>query len=214
MAGAVQWTIDQLWKGLQQLYNQIKSVEASLNQDKQELTELYAFAKKEYDPAGAYDRAMLEPVIHRNTELRLNYLQPIKQKYLQAVNLATAELKKRGYTAPVLSGLGDIVIAPAAAITIVIVALSAVAAIALLTQSQRDRTATLKYIMGDNTTTPEQKLALVKGMKDEIDKENKTPSPLNPLGNMDWLVPALAIVAVLVLAPTVLKALPGRRAAA
>ncbi|MFH1177110.1 MAG: hypothetical protein V1750_06860 [Acidobacteriota bacterium] len=212
MAGAVQWSIDQLYSGLQQIYNQIKSIESSLNTDKAELTKLYAFARAEYDPAGAYDRALLDPLIHRNSVLRLSYLKPIKDKYAQAVSLASKALKSAGYTTPGLSGLGAaFVIAPAAAVVLVVAALAAVATVALLTQAQRNRTAALKAVIGNEDSTPAEKTAMLAAMKDAINAESKVPGPL---GSFDWLVPAIGLVAVIVLGPSVLKMISSRRAAA
>ncbi len=211
MAGAVQWSIDQLWKGLQSLKNQISAIDAKLNQDKAELTTLYAWARQEYDPAGAYDRALLTPLIHQNSVLRLNYLKPLKDKFTQATNLASDALRRAGYTTPGLSGLGAVfVIAPAAAVTIVIVALAAVATVAVLTESQRNRTKAMLAVMQDASTSPAEKAALVKQMEEEIAKEPKLL-----LGqDVGWVVPALGVVAIIMLGPSLLKALPARRTAA
>jgi hypothetical protein len=211
MAGAVQWTIDQLWKGLQSLQLKINAVDADLQADKLQLAQLYTATRKVLDPMGAHDRALLDPQIRRNTELRLNYLAPVKNNYAKAVSAASAALKAAGYTTPGgLSGLGvAFVVAPAAAVVLVTVALAAIAAIALLTQAQRNRTSALKTLLGDQNSTPEQKAALLAEMKQAIDAEAKLPGAL---GSFSWLVPALAIVALIVLGPQLMRMLPRRTA--
>lgn len=211
MAGPVQWSIDQLYGALQSLYTRIQGVDAALNADKAELTRIYAAAKLQYEPARTHDLAMITPLIHRNSQLRLSYLKPIKDKYAQAVNIASQALRSAGYTTPGLSGMGAVfAIAPAAAVTLVLVAVLAIAALELLTRSQRDRTTTMRELYADPNTTPAQKLALAQVMDKQMKDE---PGPLG-LGSFDWVVPALGIVAVIILAPALLKMMPGKRATA
>jgi len=211
MPGPIQWTIDQLWSGLQQLENQITSVESTLNTNKAELTALYAEARAEYDPAGAHDRAMLEPLIHQNTVLRLTYLAPIKAKFNQAVNLAAGVLRGAGYTTHTLTGLGDAVVVPISTITIVVVALAAIAVVYSLTQSQIQRTATMKALYADPSTTPAQKLALAKALKDQTDADTHANPPLGI--DLGALIPVLGILAVILLGPQLLQMFRSRRAA-
>lgn len=213
MAGAVQWTVDQFWAQLQALQNQINALSTSLNNDKAQLTDLYAFARREYDPAGAYDRAMLDPLVHHNSVLRLTYLAPVKAKFTEAVNAASSFLKSAGYTTPTLSGLGIVpalVIVPVVAVAAVITALAAVAVVNRMTQAQIARTATVASIFTDTTTTPAQKQALAKSLQDQT-KADAAANP--PLFDTSWIVPAAAIVAVIVLGPTILNMAKQRRAA-
>jgi hypothetical protein len=212
MAGAVQWTIDQLWSGLQQLENQITSVESTLNANKAELTSLYAQARAEYDPAGAHDRAMLDPLVHQNTVLRLSYLAPIKARFNQAVQLAATALRGAGYSTPQLTGLGVVIaIAPVAAVTLVLVALTAIAVVYRLTQAQTDRTATMRALFTDASATPAQKLALAAAMKQQTEADTHANPPLG----LDFgaMVLPLGILAVILLAPQVLQTFRSRRAA-
>ena len=88
---AVQWTLTKFWSQLQRLSDAINAVSAQLGADRAQLMQLYARAKAEPDPKGAQDRALLQPLIHRNSELRLTYLAPIKAKFTEAVS-ATAKL--------------------------------------------------------------------------------------------------------------------------
>lgn len=210
MAGAVQWTINQLWTGIQTLYDRIKQVEASLNQDKDELTALYSYARQQYEPAGAHDRSLIEPLIHQNSVLRLTYLAPIKAKYVQAAKLASDALKRAGYTTPGLSGMGAVLaIAPAAAVVIVIAALASVATVALLTQAQRIRTSAIKALIGDPNATPTEKAQLLQQIEDELAQENKG----RPF-NTDWIVPAIGLVALILLGPQLMRMVGTRRAQA
>lgn len=209
MAGAVQWTIDQFWGQLQNLKSQIDAVDAALNTDKVRLGTLYKQVKARYDPSAD---AFIAPAIHQNTVLRLTYLQPIKDKFRQAVNAASSVLHSAGYTTPTLSGLGVLPVVPVVAVTAVVLALSAVAIVWRMTQAQVNRTNAMLAIYQDASTTTEQKLALAKAQQAQVDADNRTPPPLG--FNVGDLVPLAAIVAVIVLGPSILRMLPGRRSAA
>lgn len=211
MAGAVQWSINQFWGQLQNLKSQIDQVDSTLRANKARLTALYSAARAANDPRRD---AMLGPLIHQNSVLRLTYLQPIKDKFNAAVKAADSALRSAGYTTPQLNGLGVVVaIAPAAAVTAVLLALAAVAVVMRLTQAQVTNTETVAKIIADPTTTPEQKLALAKGVAEATDKMNKS---LPPPGGFDFgdLVPLAALVAIILLGPRILDMLPKRRAAA
>lgn len=208
MASVVQWTIDQFWNQLQSLKSQIDQVDKALTADKLKLQSMYTYAREHYDPARD---VYLAPLIHRNSELRLNYLAPIKRKFADAVNAASTALKAAGYTTPTLSGVGFVfAIAPAAAVVIVLAALSAVAVVWRLTQAQVTRTDAMARLFNDPSTTPEQKIALSKQMQDQISKE-----PKNPLGfNVNDLLPLAGVVALIVLGPRILDMVSRRRATA
>lgn len=209
MAGAVQWTIDQFWGQLQKLKSQIDAVDAALNTDKARLGTLYKQLQSRYDPSAD---AFVAPAIHQNTVLRLTYLKPIKDDFRKAVNAASGVIRSAGYTTPTLSGLGVLPAVPVIAVTLVIACLSAVAIVWRMTQAQVNRTNAMLAIYQDPNTTADQKLALAKSMKDQIDADNRTPPPLGfNLGDVTTLA---AIVAVIVIAPSVLRMLPGRRTAA
>src|SRR5882672_5857633 len=101
MAGAVQWTIDQLWGGLQRIENGFKTVKADLDADKARLTQLYNETRSDTNAQRRADnQALLNPLVHQNSVLRLSYLAPIRDKYEQAIKLAQNTLKAAGYTAP------------------------------------------------------------------------------------------------------------------
>lgn len=215
MAGAIQWTVTEFWKQLQNVENQIKRADAALQANKATLTALYSAAKKQYEPAGSHDRAYLEPLIHQNSVLRLKYLAPVKSKFNEAVGAASAALRGAGYSTPSLSGLGvapALVIVPAVAAAALGVAIAAVAVVNRLTQTQVDRTAAARAIFSDNSTTPEQKIRLADSLKAEMKAEQDAAPP--PIFDTSWIVPAAAIVALIILGPTLLRTFGARRAAA
>jgi hypothetical protein len=216
MAGPVQWTVTEFWKQLQNVKNQIHAVDSALQADKATLTALYAQARKEYDPAGAHDRAYLEPLIHRNSVLRMSYLAPVKQKFNAAVTAASSALRGAGYTTPNLTGLGvvpAVVIVPAVAVAALGIAAAAVLIVRRMTEAQVGRTATARGIFGDASTTPAQKLALAEAFQREMETEKATSPP--PLGiDLGFVVPAIALVALIVLGPQLLRAFGPRRAVA
>ena len=216
MAGPVQWTVTEFWKQLQNVQNQIHAVDSALQADKATLTALYAQARKEYDPAGAHDRAYLEPLIHQNSVLRLSYLAPVKAKFNAAVSAASAALRSAGYTTPNLSGLGlvpAVIIVPAIAVTLLGLAAGAVLIVNRLTESQINRTATARAIFSDPSTSFDQKLQLAGAFQQEMDNEKKNAPP--PLGiDLGWILPTAVVVAVIVLGPQLLRAFGPKRAEA
>jgi hypothetical protein len=98
------------------------------------------------------------------------------------------------------------------AVAALAVATAAVLIVNRLTQTQVSRTATARSIFSDPSTSPAQKLELAKAFQAEMDAEKKNaPSPLFDTG---WIVPAAALVALIVLGPQLLRAFGPRRAAA
>jgi len=216
MAGPVQWTVTEFWKQLQNVQNQIKAVDAKLRADKATLTALYSQARQQYEPAGAHDRAYLDPLIHQNSVLRLSYLAPVKSKFNAAVAAASSALKSAGYTTPNLSGLGvvpAVIIVPAVAVAALGIAAAAVLVVYRLTESQVNRTATARAIFSDPNTSPEQKLQLAGAFQQEMETEKKNAPPA--LGfDVGWILPTTAVIALIVLGPQLLRAFGPRRAVA
>jgi hypothetical protein len=213
MANIVQMGVDQFWAQLQKLQNVLTAVDANLKADKAQLTHLYAIARTEAEPQGSKDRALLQPLIHRNSELRLSYLKPARDKFNAAVSGAAAALKAAGFTPPALTGLGfgpALVIIPVIAVAAVLAGLELANIVSNMTAAQRARTATVAAIIGDHSITPEQKLALLKAQKDQTDAEKKANPPLFDFGS---LALPLGIVAAIVLGPQILRMVQGRRTA-
>lgn len=208
MAGTVQWTIDQLWSGLQRIRDGFNTVSADLKADKAELTRLWSITKTDTNAARrTANQALLQPLIHQNSVLRLRYLAPIRDKYNSAVAAASSLLKKAGYSTPSLSGLGAaaFALAPATVVVAVTVALAALATVELLTRSQRTNTANVARVIGNANTTPQQQ----RDMLDAINQANRSlPPPLGvDLGVVAWALVAAAAIMV------VPKLLPARRSA-
>lgn len=216
---AVQWTVTKFWSQLQRLSDAINAVSAQLAADRTQLSQLYSRAKAEPAPRGAQDRALLEPLIHRNSVLRMTYLAPIKSKFTEAVSAAARVLKSAGYTPPGLSGVSDcqlgvlpaVALVPLVAVAAVLVGLEAIAIVNNLTAAQRQRTAAIAAIMADQGTTTEEKKALAKTITEQTKQESKANPPLFDPGA--FALP-LALVAIIALGPSLLRLLPGRRAAA
>jgi len=215
-AAAVQWSIDQLWTQLQKLQSLATRLKADLQANKAELTALWTQTTKDPDAKRrAANQALLRPLIHRNSELRLSYLAPIVARFNTAVGLARDALVRAGYKVPTLGGLGAVfVIAPLAAVTIIVATLSLAAIAVVLTEAQRNRTATVRAIMQDRSTTPEQKLALLQAQTAEVKAEEKAAAKEKPAGfDFGALVPLAAIVAVIVLGRPLLEMFGRRRSA-
>lgn len=207
MADVVQWTVTELFAGLQKIEDGFNKISADLKADQAQLTALWSQTKADTDATRrAQNQALLTPLIHQNSVLRLSYLAPIKDKYTSAVNAAADALRKAGYTAPNLSGLGIVVaIAPLAAVTAVTLALALLATAIVLTAAQRKNTATVAKLIGDPTTTPAQKQALLKAMTDA--NQSLPPPPGLDFGWLPWAIGGVLAIMV------VPKLLPARRAA-
>jgi hypothetical protein len=212
VAGAIQWTIDQFWSQLQGLRSQIQQADASLKADAAQLGSMYATARANYDPTRD---AWIAPLIHRNNDLRLTYLKPVKDKFNEAVAIAKSAITSAGYSVPTqLGDLGqtEVIWVPAAAVAAIVLAISAIAIVNRLTQAQISRTAVLASIYGDHTLTFDQKQVAANGILAQTKAEAKATPP--PLGfDLNALMGPLAIVAVIVLGPQIMRMLPKRKAA-
>ena len=210
----VQWSIDQLWNQLGKLQSLAKSLKADLDADKAQLTRLWHDTTLDKDAKRrAENQALLKPLIHNNSVLRISYLAPVTAKFQSAVAMAGSALKGAGYTVPTLGGIGIVVaIAPLAAVTIVVAALAIATTAIVLTQAQRDHTASVARLIASNAT-PEEKKALL----DAMAAEEKAAGPgLKPPGPFDVgaLIPLAGIVALIVLGPELLRTFRPRRASA
>jgi hypothetical protein len=206
-AGVAQMGINEFWSWLQHLSDLGKQVKADLSSDRAQLMALYTQARNDTDAArGHAHMKALDPLVHNNSALRLRY-QSLAAKFNEAVNGASALLKKAGLSTPQLSGLG---VAP---LIILGVALAAAAAawgiyqaVRVGTDAQRKATTALAKLLADPNATPAEKLLAAQALA----KKAREANPFD-LGN---LTPVLAIVLAIMVAPTVLKMVESRRAAA
>jgi len=211
MPDVVQWGIDEFWAQLQALNDAITGVHNDLNADKAQLTSLYSQASRDPNPVTrAASQALLQPLIHQNSVLRLSYLQPVKDKFNQAVQAASSVLRSAGYTTPTLSGLGIVPLVPVIAVSLVVAALAAVVIVHDLTQAQRTRTQAAAQAMA-HATTPQEILALTEAQTAQQRADNQAHPPLG--FDFGSLVLPLGLVAAIVLLPSILKMLPKRSTA-
>ena len=211
MANPVQWTVDQFWAQLQSVKNQITAVDSSLASNKTQLQAMYTTARTAGDTHGM---AVLNPLIHQNSVLRLSYLKPIKDDFNKAVAAASNALKAAGLTTPQLSGMGVVpalVIVPVICVTLVLGMIAAVKIVNRMTQAQITDTETTKAILTNPNTTPAEKLALADAQKKAAEQRLKDNPPPFDVGA---LVGPLALVALIVLGPQIMRMLPARRGAA
>ena len=211
MANPVQWTVTEFYAQLQSVKNQITAANAALNNNKAQLTAMYTAATKANSAA---DKAALTPLIHQNSVLRLSYLKPIKDDFNQAVAAASSALRGAGLTVPNLSGMGVVpalVIVPVVAATLLAGMITAIVIVNRMTQAQITQTATLNSIMTNPNTTTADKLALAAQQQAETDALRKANPP--PFDFTSLVLP-LALVALIVLGPNLMRLLPARRATA
>lgn len=205
LVGVAQLGVNEFWGFLNQLSQLGKKVRDDLSADRLTLTSLYTQARNDTDKVrGAAHMKALDPVIHNNSVLRLRY-QDLVSKFNEAVAGASSMLKKAGLSTPALSGLGvaPIIIIAGAALVALAAAFTIYEAIRVATDAQRKATGALVKILSDPTATPEEKAAaaaaLAKG------------AGTNLFGD---LTPLLGIIAVIVVAPPLIRAFSGRRSAA
>ena len=210
MANVVQLTVDAFMQQAQAIKDQLDQTTADLTADAATLGQLYQTAQANMDP---YRDAFIAPAIHQNTVLRIQYLKPAKTMYVNAVNSAAGVLRSAGLTAPNLSGLGiaPAILVPLAAVTLLAACAAAAYVVQRLTQAQINNTSTLQGVMANANLTPDQKLAQVNALNANMDAQRKAnPPPFD----VSQLVLPLAIVAAIVIAPSLLRLLPQRKGAA
>lgn len=210
MADPVQWTIDRFYDELRKLDAAGRLAIDNLNAQKQRLQDQYTLARTAND---TNRMEFLKPLISKNSALRLS-ANDYKAKFNDLVGKASSLIRSAGFAAPpTLSGLG---FAPAILVPIAwIVAM--VAAWAIVNKIMAGREAIEKALNSNGPTL----LAIAKDpdktaaeRKAALDAYNKL---LDQAGaSTDWikdLAPVLGLVAVIVIAPSVLRMLPQRRSA-
>jgi hypothetical protein len=211
MANIAQMAVNEFWASLKSLESVAKVEGAALEANRLKLIGASSAARKDPVKARSAQRqAALAPLIHRNSELRMQY-RDLVGRFNSAVKSAAGVIRKVGLAAPdTLSGLG---IAPAVILVpiVAVAALGTAWAIAYSIQESRrnlDKATDLAIrVAGDPSATPEQRAAAMK-----ILANAKETAPKGPLGlDLESLTVPLLIVAAILLVP---KMLPARRAAA
>jgi hypothetical protein len=219
MANPVQWTIDQVYSGIQVIYDLLTKAMSDLDANRTELTHLWTATKSEPAALAAVHQKALAPLIHQNSVIRLTYVRPVIDKYKEIVSKGSKLLESKGYHARTLAdaprtglglfGVDDLVVLGG----LLAVCTTAVIVVQRLTQAQINATETQKKIMSDSRTSVEQKLALSEAAAAAAKQAAEDAAKGFPLPKWEELVPILGLVALLVFAPTIKALLPRREAA-
>lgn len=120
MANPVQWTADKFWNQMQAIAAAGRDEKARLEAQRLRLQNAYSAARKANDTAAM---AKLDPLIHENSRLRLQYTD-LANQFNGLMDQARQLLLDHGITEPpVLAGLGQLqaVLIPVAWIAVVAV---------------------------------------------------------------------------------------------
>lgn len=210
MANPVQWTVDQFYAELKKLDTAGRQAIANLNAQKLRLQEQYTVARNASDAARM---EFLKPLISRNSALRIN-ANEYKAKFNDLVNKASSLIRGAGLVTPPNLGIVPVIVGalvPAAWI------LGIIAAWAIVNKLTSGRDA-IDHALGSNGP------ALIEIANDPNRTAEERKAALDALAKLyekagasnDWikdLTPVLGIVALIVLAPSIMKLIPSRRSA-
>lgn len=206
MPDLAQMTVDAFWSKVSDLERSAKAESQALEAQKLRLQNAYGAARRDPDPArSAANRALLEPLIHRNSGLRLKYRELVG-KFNQAVGAARTFLERAGLRVP--TELGALPVVPIVAVAALGAALTILAIIATQRRSLDRAIDNAIRVASDPYATPEQREAARRALE--------VAARTTPKGPFDFssLVPVLGILALILLGPQLLRAFGGRRAAA
>jgi hypothetical protein len=220
MANPVQWTIDQLLSELASIKAKAQAEFAVIGQNNAQVVALYAKAGTIKDPTQrAQVRGALEAWAARQARLQSDF-NTAWGRYQAAYNAAASFLRSVGINAPAsasLSGLGAVpLIVPVAVVSLVVIALAWLASVHEnnLTQRQMLANQAARFqALASGQINLDTYLAASKADGELADK-TRQPPPKDPLGDLTgMIIPALAIVAAIVLGPRLLELMPRRGAA-
>jgi len=203
-----QMGVTEFWKSLQALETYGKAEKAGLDSDKLRLQNAYSATRKDTNAARAKaNQAILQPLIHKNSELRLMYADLIG-KFNQAVNSASDVLKKAGLKAPALSGLGEVATGTIVVGVVAVSLLGAAWAVAYSLHEQRAAqtsliSAALRVYNDPNATDAERAAAA-----DTINKAGQKPPGVGDAFGFDKLMPIVGLLAAALIIPAVLQHVP------
>lgn len=202
MANPAQMAMDEFWSQINKLESISGALKNDLEADRLKLMALWSATTRDPDRArAAQNQAALQPVIHNNSTLRLRY-RDLAGAFNNALAFTRDAMVKAGYKPPTnLAGLGQVqLLVPAVAVAALATAFLIYQSIRTATDAQRRATATLAKLVEDPTATPAERAAAVAAL-------GKSATPTDLMGQ---IVPVLAILAAIVVLPSVL---PKRRAA-
>ena len=210
MPSGSQMVVNEFWTSINALRDTANVENAALEAQRRKLIAASASARSDPDKARSADRqAILAPLIHRNSVLRLQY-RDLVGKFNTAVKAASDFLKKHGFTVPDQLGAveaGVVIVGTAVAV------LGTAWAVAYAIQASRrslDKAIDNAIrVANDPSATPEQRAAAK-----ELLKIADATLPKGPLGlDLGSLTVPLLIVAVIMVGPQLLSAFGRRRAA-
>jgi hypothetical protein len=192
----VQMAMDEFWAQIQKLETASTNLKSDLEADRLKLMALWSATKRDPDRSrSAQNQAVLAPAIHNNSALRLRY-RDLAAAFNKALGFTREAMVKAGYQPPTnLAGLGAVqLIVPAVAAAALATAFLIYQSIRTATDAQRRATATLAKLVEDPTTSAQERAAAVAAL-------GKSAQPTDLMGQ---IVPVLAILAALVVLPSVL----------
>lgn len=212
MAGAAQWTVDAFYGELNKLAAAGRDVIAGLNAQKLTLQNAYTKARTSNDQPMM---TFLQPLIHKNSQLRLRYRDYVA-KFNEIVGAVSGFLRNAGLQVPAtLSGLGlapALIIIPATAVVMAGIAWGIIHEMqsgkAAIDNALKTQAPDLLAIAQDPTKSAAERDAALKAYNELLRQAGIQPT--------DWikdLYPVLGLVALIVLAPSVMKLIPQRGSA-
>ncbi len=210
MANVVQWSVDQLYREIQSMDAAGRQAIVDLSTQKLELQNAYTAARNAGNQV-AMD--FLKPLISKNSALRIKAGE-FKAQFNNLVNQASSVLRGAGFTVPNnISGMGfgpALIIVPAAVIATALIVWGIIHELdsgknAINQALTQDGPRLLTIAANPNATADERKAA--------TDAYKKLLDDAGIANSSDWMtmvVPALGLVALIALGPTILKMLPSR----
>lgn len=201
--------VDAFRASLESLSVAAKQERARLNADKMRLQAAYSSTRRDTNAARASaNQALLQPLIHKNSELRLRYADLVRN-FNAAVTKAAAVLKSAGLTFQPLSGMG------AAVIVVPVVAIAALGtawAIYAIVHEQAGAQSRMIDVATATINNPNATEAERRAAWDILNKEAGKPDPgHDPLG-LASLAPLMLLAAVIVIVPPLIQARRGAAA--
>ena len=212
---AGQMAVNAFWASVMKLEVASKSLRANLEANKLRLQRAYTEARQDPDPDRSTERRrLLDPMISENSRSRMKYRQLVS-KFNEAVNKAREILRGAGLTIPdTLDGLGVaplLIIVPAVAVTALGVAWAHYGSIAKSVSLQNKA---LDAALQISENPDAFSASDVRGARAAIMKQAGSQPRAAP-DMFSNLVPLAAIIAIIVVGPSVIQAIkPLRRRAA
>jgi hypothetical protein len=199
--------VDAFWSQLSKLRASSERVRTDLDADKAQLQAAYTATKADPDPQRrTVSQSALQPLIHNNSVLRVRY-RDLAAKFNAAVAAAGSVLKSAGLVTPQLGAVPLLV--PVVAVTALGVAFAIYQAVRTQTDAQRKATNAMLAIINDSGSTNEERAAALAALA----KSAGSPPP-SIFPGLGQLLPIIALVAVIVVGPQLLRSFAPRRAAA